>query len=285
MRRVAFLTEGWLHSDDALAVAALHELGIVVDDVSWRSEHDWGGYDLLVIRSTWDYYLMPERFVTFIDRMRREEIPLQNPAGLVLWNLDKTYLRDLTAKGLPVLPTTFLERLRPGDLDLAFAADPGRELVLKPTVGANSHLTYRMPPDLAGPTRRKLEAEYVATPAMIQPLAEAVLTEGEFSLIYIDGTFSHAVRKVPREGDFRVQDTHGGETVPAKAGPALRALGEEVMAILPDAPLYARADFVHANDSDDWWLMELELVEPSLYLEQGPGAAGRFARAIAARID
>ena len=119
---------------------------------------------------------------------------------------------------------------------------------------------------------------------MAQPFARAILDEGEYSLFSFNGAPSHTVLKTPKPGDFRVQEEHGGEILAVTPESALAAAGEKILASVGEPPLYARADMVRSNDGDAWWLMELELVEPSLYLRMDPEAPARFARAIDARL-
>jgi hypothetical protein len=158
------------------------------------------------------------------------------------------------------------------------------EVVLKPVVGANAAGAYRLDGGAAAARAAEVETYFAARPLLAQPLATAVLDEGEYSLGYFAGALSHAVRKVPKAGDFRVQEEHGGAVRRVDPEPALRAAGEAVMAALAAPPLYARADLVRANGGDGFWLMELEVVEPSLYFRLEPAAPERFAAAVDARL-
>ena len=159
------------------------------------------------------------------------------------------------------------------------------DIIVKPVVSASAEGTERIDRHAPVARVRQLEAQFATRALMAQPVARAVLDEGEFSLIYLGGTYSHDVRKTPRLGDFRVQEEHGGVIRPAEPEAALLMTGDAVLTALPEVPLYARVDIVRANDRAAWWLMELELIEPALYFGMHPGAAERFARALDDRFQ
>lgn len=199
--------------------------------------------------------------------------PLFNPPALLGWNTRKTYLRVLAAAGLPVVPSRF------GQADAATAADAFAafecdELVVKPQVSAGAWLTQRLRP--GDPV------EPIAD-AILQPFLPAVGGEGELSFLFIGGRFSHAVRKVAAAGDFRIQPQFGGVLSAFTPAAADRALAERVVAALPAQPLYARVDLIRLPDGD-LALMELEAIEPDLYVDQEPDAPARLAAALLARL-
>ena len=283
MRRCAFLTlddtTGWV-IDDTLAYEPLRTLGWQAEAVSWRSKADWSAFDAVVIRSTWDYHEDPEAFLQALGDVEASGTPLHNALGLVRWNLRKTYLRDLGERGVPVLPTVWRDRLRPGELPEILDEIGTGEMVIKPVVGASAKGAFRLDARAMRNGASEIEAYYADRALMAQPFVHAVTTEGEFSLFYFNGRHSHTVLKTPKAADFRVQEEHGGYIRAVPTEPALRAAGDTVLAAIGDAPLYARADFVRAGDGDQFLLMELELIEPSLYLRTDPVAPLRFARAL-----
>lgn len=283
MPTVAFLTT---HPTDAFviydgdAVAPLEALGWTVASVPWRAAADWAAYDAVVIRSPWDYHDDADAFfevLTEIDRATR----LENPLDVVRWNLWKTYLRDLEAAGVPVVPTRWADGLR---LDaLAEAVGEWAEVVVKPVVSANAAGTFRLGPDPL--TWDAALAALAARPCLVQPFVPAVVEEGEVSVFAFGGAVSHAILKTPARGDFRVQEEHGG-TIRAVAPSAdLLALTDAALAAVPhpEPLLYARVDAVRMPDGA-LAVMELELIEPSLYFPYGPGSAERFAAALDARL-
>ena len=284
MQRCAFLTlsdpTGYV-IDDELAREPLRARGWALEMVPWdRDGVAWEDYAIVAIRSPWDWVGAADAFLGVLEEIDRRGVRLENTLAIVRWNLRKTYLRELAARGVAIVPTIFRERLEPGGLDALLAELGTREAVLKPVVGANAEGAFR----IAERQAHEVEQYFADRALMAQPFVRAVLDEGEYSLFYFDGVYSHAVRKRPKAGDFRVQEEHGGAIEAVVAGPELRAAGQRTIAALPERPLYARVDLVR-GDADAWWLMELELVEPSLYLRMDPGAPERFVDALVRRVD
>lgn len=284
MPRCAFLTlddtTGWV-IDDQLAHEPLRALGWRVDDISWRqTEIPWDAFDAVVIRSTWDYHEDLDGFLAALAAVERAGTPLFNPLELVRWNVRKTYLRDLASRGIPIVPTVWRERLAAGELHTLLDAVGADEMVVKPVIGASAGGAYRVHRTTPRDELAEIEAYYADRALMAQPFVPAVTAEGEYSLFYFDGAYSHTILKTPKPSDFRVQEEHGGfiRAVPP-TDPLLEA-GDAVMRALGNAPLYARADFVRTGAGEALWLMELELIEPSLYFRTDPPAAARFARAL-----
>jgi glutathione synthase/RimK-type ligase-like ATP-grasp enzyme len=284
--RCVFLTYPGLAGgteDDGLARAALERLGWQVDVACWR-DAAVEGCDAAVIRSTWDYHRHLEAFLAVLASFEAAGSLLLNPMRLVSWNARKTYLRDLASRGISTVPTIWRERLAPGSLPGLFVELGAGDIVVKPVISASAEGTVRLDRRVTPDRARDIEARFAGRALMAQPVARAIVEEGEYSLIYLDGAFSHAVRKVPRPGDFRVQEEHGGMIRSCEPAESLRAAGDAVLAAMPEPPLYARVDIVRSNDGAGWWLMELELIEPALYLGRHDGAPERFARALDARF-
>jgi glutathione synthase/RimK-type ligase-like ATP-grasp enzyme len=286
MPRCAFLTlddpTGWVMDDD-LTRPFLQALGWEVDTVSWRAPATtWHAYDAVVIRSTWDYHEHTAAFLGALETIERSGTPLHNPLALVRWNARKTYLRELAARGVPVVPTVWRERLRAGELARVVAATNASEVVIKPVVSASAKGAFRLDRATATERAAEIEAYYADRALLAQPFLPAVVDEGEFSLIYFNGQHSHTILKTPKAGDFRVQEEHGGDIRAVPTEPALHDAGDRVLAALGEAPLYARADFVRTDDG--FALMELELIEPSLYFRTDPDSPKRFARALHERL-
>jgi glutathione synthase/RimK-type ligase-like ATP-grasp enzyme len=284
-KRCAFLTTdpeilGGFVTDDALAHAPFGELGWHVDEISWRRRDvDWNDYEAVVLRSSWDYQRDPERFFAVLETIERSRARLLNPLELVRWNLRKTYLFELAARGVPIVPSASgsnLDERSLGDLFDRFGSD---ELVVKPVIGANADDTFRIPRGAAGATGRALAA-FSGRDYLAQPFVSTVLGEGEHSLFFFAGEHSHAIRKVPKSGDFRVQEEHGADILAVPAPRGLVELGERAVAAVAPSPLYARVDVLRlGEDEDRFGVIELELIEPSLYLRCHPDAPRRFARA------
>ncbi len=294
MRRCAFLTlkdpTGYV-IDDELAYAPLAALGWRVDTIPWQRTHmEWHTYDAVVIRSTWDYVNDPDAFLDVLGEIERSNTPLFNGLDLVRWNIRKTYLRDLAERGVPVVPTIWRDRLLPNELQDLVEEVGTPEVVIKPVVGANASGAFRLNAQSARNRADELCAYYADRALLAQPFLSAVVTQGEFSCFYFNGELSHTILKLPKPADFRVQEEHGGIIRAVDTEDALRDAGDAAMRAIGAVPLYARADFVRADESlntqpttlncSSYWLMELELVEPSLYLRMDNGAPARFARAL-----
>ena len=282
MKKCAFLTlqeRGEFVIDDELAVEPLERLGWRVSTLSWRQrELPWSDFGLVVIRSTWDYWNDVPGFLDVLAGINRQT-RLANPLSLVHWNLAKTYLQDLEGKGVQVVRTIWLDDLRE-QLVAGYAERLCSDrMVVKPVVGANGEDAFRIG---RGDDRERLEpiaARFRGRACMLQPFMENILTEGEYSLFYFGGAFSHAILKVPARGEFRSQEERGAEIRRVEPEAPLRLSGRCALAAVSPTPLYARIDLVR-NAEGAFEVMELELIEPSLYLRMDPAAPGRFARAI-----
>lgn len=286
MRRVAFLT---LHDptgfviDDDRASEPLARRGVAVETLPWDCAGvDWKRYDLVVVRSTWDYQHHAERFLATLAAIEQSGTPLHNSLAIVRWNMRKTYLHDLAVQGVAVVPTTWRERLSPGELVPLFESLQTDEAVIKPVMSGNAQGAWRLDRAGAGAHAAEIETYYAHRALMLQPFERGILAEGEFSLIYFNGALSHSILKVPKRGDFRVQEEHGADILAVTAEPALLAAGAAAMKAIGQRLLYARADLV--RHGDEFRVMELELVEPAIYLRMDPGAPDRFADAITSLI-
>lgn len=284
-KRCAFLTldeRGDFVIDDDHALGPLAELGWQTEVVSWRQAHTpWSDYDLVVIRSTWDYWDDVSGFLDVLQKID-QQTRLANPLGLVRWNLAKTYLRDLERQGVPVVPTLWFDHLDAQAVQDCFGQLGVHEIVIKPVVGANGVDTFRLRSDMPGREFAKVAEKFPLhgkRAAMAQPFMANIIREGEYSVFYFNGQYSHAILKVPAQGEFRSQEEHGSTIQSVEPEPGLHARVRQAVATLHPAPLYARIDMVRDAD-DDFRVMELELIEPSMYLRTEAGAPMRFARAI-----
>ncbi len=282
MRRVAFLT---LHDpsgfviDDDLAIKPLAARGWQVETLPWdRKGIDWRRYQLVVIRSTWDYQHHAEKFLGVLETIEQSGVRLENGSEISRWNMRKTYLRELAAHGVEIVPTFWRERLGAGDLLPLFDELRSEEAVIKPVMSANAEGAWHLDRKRTSELASEIETYFANRPLMLQPFERGIVEEGEYSMIYFNGVYSHSVLKVPKRGDFRVQEEYGSEIIPVTPEPALRAMGDAAIAAVGSKLLYARADFVRSGDS--FRVMELELVEPGLYLRSDSGAPDRFADAI-----
>lgn len=293
MARIALITyrdDPELNPSDRMLVAPLQERGIAAVPVPWDADGvDWHAYDGLLLRSCWDYHRYPDRFAAWIRQVAAEGIPLWNSAPLVLWNMDKVYLRDLAQACVPTIPTVWLERGAKADL-AAILADRGwAKAVVKPRIGASAYQAWAVAAAAAAAAQARFRAQVGRSGIMVQQFAEGI-TAGEWSLVFFRGTFSHAVLNRPAPDNFFVQTEHGGESAigapPAafiEAAAQIIACGTRLADPAASPPVYARVDGL---DMDGHLvLMELELIEPFLSLHlAGPKAAQQFAYSIAAAI-
>lgn len=276
--RLAFLIpapdypDPWRWAFDAEA-SALRDSGVAVDPVPWTAAGDLSGFDLVLPLVAWGYHLRYAEWLAFLDRLERERLPVVNPPALLRWNSHKRYLAEFEGRGIPTVPTLFVEACSEADVAAARRRFASERLVIKPPVSGNADGTYRLEPGAP------LPRQAAGRPTIIQPLLDSIAGEGEYSLMLFDGAFSHAVVKRPAAGDFRVQPHLGGRTEACAAPPGAVALAEAALAAAPAATSYARVDMVRGEDGA-LKIMELELVEPALFLDRCEGAAGRFAAAI-----
>ena len=284
MKRCAFLTldeKGDFVIDDEHAIGPLNGLGWEVSTLSWRQEEiPWSHFGVVVIRSTWDYWNDVPAFLEVLARIDRET-RLANPLDLVHWNLAKTYMQDLEGKGIGIVPTIWPDHVEAASIPGFFDRMRCDELVIKPVVGANGEDAYR----LSRPDCRErlawVSEVFRDRAAMVQRFMPDIVGEGEYSLFFFNGEFSHAILKIPAKSEFRSQEERGAEIRGVKPEEKLLQRGRQALASLSSLPLYARVDFV--RDEGDFAVMELELIEPSMYLRTEAGAPARFARAIDAR--
>ncbi len=280
-RRVAIVTYPslpQLADDEQLVLPELEQRGVRATPAVWSDPTvDWGSFDAAVVRSTWDYHLQREAFLAWVDRVARVT-KLWNRAPLLRWNTQKTYLRDLEARGVPIVPTEFSDGSR--SLAEIRTARGWDRMVFKPSISADAHRTYLV--DEANllaseATYRALVAEQTV---LVQPYLASVETAGEHSLVFLDGTFSHAADRVAALA--RNRGPGGGTPVPASEEE--RAFGRAVLSAAEAPTLYARIDVVR-DDRGEFRLMELELVEPTLFLRAHPEAPQRLATAISSWLD
>jgi glutathione synthase/RimK-type ligase-like ATP-grasp enzyme len=263
-----------LGPDDRHLLTALDEAGLAWEIRRWDDPATvWNGYDAVIMRAPWDYYVRPAEFEAWLDARRRDGSRVLNPLDAIAWNMHKSYLRDLEAAGIRVVETEWVEDA--SHVAAALARRSWDHAVVKPVVSAGAWQTVSVRPG-------EVPADLAPGPLMVQPFLDAVVGEGEWSLVYTAGRFSHALLKRPAPGDFRVQEKHGGTVRPAEPSESLLGDAERVLASAPGGLLYARVDGV--RDGDRLVLLELEIFEPVLYFGTAPGSAERFVAALRDRL-
>lgn len=255
--------------------APFAELGMEVIDVDWADEtQNWAEFDAAIIGTTWDYWDYAEQFLETLASIE-QVTPLFNSADLVRWNSHKGYLEDLAKKGARLIPTLWIDEVDDAAFASAFETLGSDDLVFKRQVGAGADGQYRLSPSDPRPD--------MPYPMMVQPFLSRIQEEGEYSFIFIDGDFSHALLKQAKAGDYRIQSSYGG--IETKISPSAEDLADakSVLNTLDAPPLYARVDMLRGEDGR-LLLMELELIEPYLYPFEGDQLGPIMAAAIKARL-
>jgi glutathione synthase/RimK-type ligase-like ATP-grasp enzyme len=266
-----------LTPSDQLVADALRASGQPVLARPWDAiDPGAGPASLVCLRSTWDYHLRADRFRDWIRGFERGPHRLWNPPETVLWNMDKIYLRELEAQGIPIPRIRFTEPRQPLDVTGLFAQTGWDEAVLKPRISASSFRTSLIGPAFTpGPEER---SDLERHGSVLQEFVPEIRTRGEVSLMFLRGQYSHSARKAAAAGEFRVQHNFGGHAEVHQPSPELRALADRVLAAVAGAWVYVRVDVVEAARGP--LLMELELIEPDLFFGLAPTAAERFALAL-----
>jgi hypothetical protein len=280
-----------LASDEQPLLTELASLGIRGVPAVWDDRDvAWDAFDGVIVRSCWDYHLRHDDFFRWVDHVTSAGVPIWNAPGTLRWNSRKTYLHDLSIGGVRTVPTLWLARDHPRATTaslLTILTDCGWErAVVKPIISASAHQTWRVSIDDARANisahDERLRALIARSGAMVQPFVPEIESDGEWSLQFFEGAFSHAVVKRAAPGDFRVQREFGGTHETVTPSSTVLRQAERALRSAPGESLYARVDGVVLGG--ELVVTELELLEPSLFLDAHPAAPARFARAIAKRI-
>jgi len=272
-----------LTEDDRLLLNPLNERGLAAEPAVWNDRtFAWQSYDAVVLRSCWDYHLQPEEFLRWIASLEAAGVPIFNSAALIRWNANKIYLRDLEAQGTAIVPTLWSEPGSTVELQEQLHELSWEKAVIKPRISATAYRTQLVTAENAASAQILFDELRSCVGVMVQKFMDSITTEGEWSLMFFGGQFSHAVLKMPGTGDFRVQNDFGGTSrIVDPPRPALETATRTVRSLEPS--VYARVDGV--IESGQFLLMELELIEPALFLESHPAAPSRFADAIAKALS
>ncbi|HVF20039.1 MAG TPA: hypothetical protein VNA14_07345 [Mycobacteriales bacterium] len=268
-----------LWDDDQVLAAELRRRGLDLSSPAWDDlSVDWAGFDLVVIRNTWDYWHRREEFVAWAHAVDAATT-LLNPPDVVGWNTHKGYLRELATAGVPVVPTAWLAAGSHADVAGLIAERGWVDVVVKPAVSAAADDTLRLRTAGVDDVQRLVDRVLPSRDVMIQPYVDAVDTTGERSLLYIAGELTHAVRRPPY-----LSAGIDADSTPADAADDEIAVAEQVLDAVPggrDRLLYARVDLIRDGDGAPM-LMEVELVEPQLFFRLSEPATQRMATAIEA---
>jgi glutathione synthase/RimK-type ligase-like ATP-grasp enzyme len=258
--------------NDQLLIPIFRENGYTVSPEIWdNSEVDWSSFDIVLIRSTWDYYLKPVKFKNWISQFINSKTRLINSAEMVLKNSHKFYLKELAEKGVNIIPTVFssekieLEKLKMWE-----------KIVIKPAVSAGSHETEIFEVNML--TQEVLDNKTRTGDWLVQPFLEEIKDAGEISMLFFGGNFSHAIQKVPKSGDFRVQKQFGAQYLKFEPSTTLLSIAKNIVEIAGKESVYARIDGVMTQNG--FLLMEVEMIEPDLFFEHTLDGPNRFVEAV-----
>ena len=275
----------YAHNQLALLREAFEPSGVTIEPVFWQDEGTrWSRFCAVMPLLAWNYPQASETFLKRLDEIEAAGTPLFNEGAVIRANMDKGYLAQLARLGAPVPPTLAIEACSPELILASFDTLNADEIIIKPRIGAGAWRQARLKRGEPVPSADVLPP----AAALIQPFLPAVSEEGELSLLYFGGQFSHALIKRPKAGDYRTQGQHGAVETGIDAPEGALAAAESVLTKADGTPLtYARVDLVRGTDGQ-WLLMELELIEPWLYLaldrQGGKHGAKLFAQAVLERL-
>ena len=278
MSRVAFVTfrgRSDLNRSDAMVVPLLAKLGVIVDAKAWDDHSvDWSVYDAVILRSCWNYHVRAMQFWKWLEMLDKKKVHVWNKPAVVRKNTNKSYLFDLESAGVRIVPSMFFSKM---NMDSIRQAKQWNFLVIKPVVGASSYGIKKFSSKSIFLWVPYLSYLLFKGSVIVQKYVESVQS-GEYSLIFFDKKYSHAVKKIPKVGDFRSQEDFGGKDVSVVVPKSIIEQAKHILDIIDEPLLYARVDGLVENGQ--FVLMELELTEPYLFLERDRRAPKRFADAI-----
>jgi glutathione synthase/RimK-type ligase-like ATP-grasp enzyme len=267
-----------LSADDRLLLPALEGAGFEPLARRWdQPDEPWGSHAAVVVRSSWDYHRRTPEFLGWLDRLESAGARVFNPLPILRWNADKRYLRDLASAGIEVVPTAWVDERQDGTLAALADARGWRRVVVKPSVSATAFQTWRTGAEVTDDDERRFRELTGERPALVQPYLPDI-ERGEYSLVFLDGHYSHTVLKRPRPGDFRVQTDFGGTVEPVRPESHVVETAARILRAAPGDTLYARVDLCLVDGRVQ--LMELELLEPALFFGTEATAPRRFAEAL-----
>ncbi len=274
---LTYLDHNHISEDDEQAAALLRHHGFLVEAVAWDDpNYEWQQLDAIIVRSCWNYHLQPEKFIQWLAVIGSMNIPVFNPIETLSWNMHKSYLQDFKARGVNTLETQYIEK----GSSVADFTWPWQEVVVKPMISAGADNTHRLSAEEQA--HFDLQAYVNSHDTMVQKFSSQLVSHGELSFIFFNRVLSHVVKKTPDPSDFRTQMPFNPRYQLYAASADEIAQVEKVLNILPDEMLYARIDGIFTEGV--FHLIEIELLEPWLFLQQCASASHAFAEAIKERV-
>lgn len=266
------------NEDDTL-LNFLKEKGLSIEKVIWNDKDvHWENYNLAILKSPWDYFDLIEDFYNWLAMLQSKNVKLLNPIEIVKWNADKHYLKDIAQAGLNVAQSIFLNKGENINLTNYFEVFNGEAFIVKPCVSGGSKNTFKV--DLANveEINQKLKTLLTEEDFIIQPFIKEIETEGEWSFLFFGGKFSHCLLKKAKNGDFRVQHYLGGSIHPQNPPQHLLQSAQQYVDEFAADCLYARVDGIEVKGN--FVLMELELIEPYLFLNTNNNSYENYYKAL-----
>ncbi|QDW26070.1 hypothetical protein FFJ24_015105 [Pedobacter sp. KBS0701] len=268
-----------VESEDDKLLNFLKEKGLNIEKVIWNDRDiNWEDYSLAILKSPWDYFDLIEEFYHWLDHLEEKKVKLLNPIDVVRWNANKQYLREIEAAGLKITPGFFIQNQESVDLSYFFEKFNTNKLIVKPCVSGGAKNTFKVTADNVAEINQKLNLLIQDEDFIIQPFLPEILESGEWSFIFFNGVYSHSLIKQAKPGDFRVQPAHGGSVHPQTPGEELITTAQQYVNSFAKNCLYARVDGTFVNG--EFLLMELELIEPFLFLNTDPQNYERYYQAL-----
>ncbi|SDH67737.1 glutathione synthetase, ATP-grasp domain [Pedobacter terrae] len=268
-----------VESEDDKLLIFLKQKGLDIEKVIWNDVNiNWEDYSLAILKSSWDYFDLVDDFYIWLDLLATKKVKLLNPIDVVKWNSDKRYLKEIETAGLKIIPSVFIHKNENVKLEDFFEKFNSNELIVKPCISGGAKNTFKVTVDQVDEINQKLNLLVQEEDFIIQPFLPEILEDGEWSFIFFNGIYSHSLVKRAKPGDFRVQPAHGGSVHPQKPGNDLIALAQQYVDSFAKNCLYARVDGTLVNG--EFLLMELELIEPFLFLNTDPKNYERYYKAL-----
>jgi glutathione synthase/RimK-type ligase-like ATP-grasp enzyme len=267
-----------VESEDQRLLTFLQEKGLSVEMVIWNDPQvNWENYQLAILKSPWDYFDLINDFHQWLNHLEQKKVRLLNPIDVVRWNTDKKYLKEIEAAGLDITPCSFINRNEQVNLSDFFEFYHTDKLIVKPCVSGGAKNTFKITFENAGEVSKKLNFLVQDEDFIVQPFLPEIVENGEWSFIFFNGVYSHSLIKKAKAGDFRVQPAHGGSVHPQNPSPEVIQKAAAYVNLFAKNCLYARVDGTFVNEK--FLLMELELIEPFLFLNTDPLNYERYYRA------
>jgi glutathione synthase/RimK-type ligase-like ATP-grasp enzyme len=272
-----------LTDDDRPLVRELTDLGIEAQAVRWDDDTvRWPTFDALVIRSCWDYHRRVGHFLEWLDELERADVCLWNPPSVIRWNIHKSYLVDLGARGVAIPETILLKRGDDAALQSILRWTMWESAIVKPAISASAMDTWRVGSSVGEEQEQKFRELTARADVLVQQYVPEITSAGEWSVIFVGGQYSHAILKRPRSGDYRVQEHAGGVAASADPPTTVIRAAQSVTEHIPGEWLFARVDGI--TTSRGFELIELECIEPSLFFEHCPSSRTLMAHQLSSRL-